>query len=570
MGALVLTAVLWALAAWHFQRSYVEELRSEDVPDALRTASPGVPESLLARVGAFQTTKRSSAMRFERTKPKGVHRVCSFGDSFTYGHEVGDTSDYPSILQEYLDQGSGPPTQVLNFGQSNFGFHQAYLVWDGLGRDFGCDTVLIGPATFFPARDTSFGHDVTSPYYLHARYVLDGDDVQLMEVAGDTVDQRFEEYHRLLPRLRYLFYDRRPPAVIRAFLGRGRTMDNPFYYRSDSPREEALETYRILLERLAADVADVIVASRSDFASDLEHRPGANVTFFDPAWPRSFPYRAPDGHFGPMGNDLLAQQFANRLRGRAQEPLWVIRSMPLTERRAAGGPVNVPAPVGSFSEIHVEMLGVPLGHFAVEKAAPRRVGSSRILRKNKVDSLVAVGELAHPAAETQSASILDQCLLPLDQNLLDGAPVWLVVGGDRQQIGEVRLLDHRIALGQVAFRPKEMARAWQIQQLRGRGRFQLKGPMAEGASGKVSVRVNDEEILVGRAGRMPLGLSPPPGKGCYVARANGTGRVSMKELPDTGVFELLLRRRSGRRLRVPVARWEKVALGVEGAAPSAD
>src|SRR6185503_13668523 len=123
-------------------------------------------------VGSLRGDRRSSFPSFALDKPAGNVRVCAFGDSFTYGDEVADGHDFPALLQDVFDEQGRKNVEVLNFGNSWYGFHQAYVLWDRVGRRFGCDFVLLGPDCFQSERDTTFNHsNLAFPYYMHSRYV---------------------------------------------------------------------------------------------------------------------------------------------------------------------------------------------------------------------------------------------------------------------------------------------------------------------------------------------------------------------------------------------------------------
>ena len=51
-------------------------------------------------------------------------------------------------------------------------------------------------------------------HFLHACYVLRGGELALVDVLGQTHRERFDGYKRFVPPLRYLRYDRSPPAFL--------------------------------------------------------------------------------------------------------------------------------------------------------------------------------------------------------------------------------------------------------------------------------------------------------------------------------------------------------------------
>ncbi len=199
-----------------FWRPFVTELRDRRKPDSNEMATAKhVGSAVVKRLGHVRTERRSSFVHFSQRKDEGNLRVCAFGDSHTYGDEVGESEDYPSILQGLFSSGSTENVEVLNFGSSAHGFHQAYLMWDLVGRNFDCGYVLLGPSSFQTERDITFNHTgLQSPYYLHSRYVLEKGDVRRVDVLGDTHEERFDHYYRFVPHWRYLRYDSNPPAML--------------------------------------------------------------------------------------------------------------------------------------------------------------------------------------------------------------------------------------------------------------------------------------------------------------------------------------------------------------------
>lgn len=68
-----------------------------------------------------------------------AHRVLVFGDSFTAGDGVSNGMRYSDVLEAHL-----PDTEVLNFGLSNSGTDQQYLVFRQYAGKIDYDAVVIG------------------------------------------------------------------------------------------------------------------------------------------------------------------------------------------------------------------------------------------------------------------------------------------------------------------------------------------------------------------------------------------------------------------------------------------
>lgn len=78
-------------------------------------------------------------LEFAEEPAEGVHRVICLGDSFTYGSEVRDGQDWPSVI----DQGS-EEFEVINLGVGGWALDQSYLRWQDQGQHLEPDVVLIG------------------------------------------------------------------------------------------------------------------------------------------------------------------------------------------------------------------------------------------------------------------------------------------------------------------------------------------------------------------------------------------------------------------------------------------
>lgn len=96
-------------------------------------------------------------------KSVSTDRVVALGDSFIEGYGI----EASSRLTDLLEQKTGK--EFLNFGCSDFGTAQEYLVYEHLAKNFEHSTVLIGflPYNDFENDDTAFMHtDRYKPYYV--------------------------------------------------------------------------------------------------------------------------------------------------------------------------------------------------------------------------------------------------------------------------------------------------------------------------------------------------------------------------------------------------------------------
>ena len=498
-------------------RRFVAPLRRIHPPPWLAAVQDGLPPELMQRLGFFANDKASSFLRFAASKPDGIVRICAFGDSFTHGDEVAEDRDYPTLLQALLDQHAPGQFEVLNFGSASFGFHQTFMMWDALGTKYGCDRVLLGPATFFPERDTSFNHaGLRNPYYLHARYVLDGDDVRLVEVVGQTLEERFEQYLRFVPHLDYLRYDRSPPAFVLAALRSDQTISNPFYYVATDQHSEAFETYRRLLRHMAAAAPSVSVAGGDEIDTLVDGLGMSNLESFAVMIPATFPYLAARNHFGPLGNQLLAREYLARIVPGANEALAILRTRDLPSSPRADE-ARTARPLSRFTSVEVALDGVPVGHFFSGRAS-RREGSADILHNAGVVSLLCVG--GPDANQTNGgSSITEGCFVPFARPLQGPLQICLRAelagSSNRQCVGHVRLIAPGVSIGRLALDGVTL----EDRSILDRDRFLLtvQDPelekLLEGAQ-KVTLEVDGVAILSGP----PQGVLSPMEASCFRLR----------------------------------------------------
>lgn len=545
---LLVAAVIYSF----FYRPRLKELRETRRPDTERLETHGVVSSSLVKlVGHIGTDQRSSFSNFPAAKPAGVYGLCAFGDSYTKGSETGPSHDYPTLLQEILDQRSAQPTEVLNFGNDWHGFHQAYLLWERLAGIYESDRILLGPRCFQPKRDTRFNHtDLVSPYFLHARYVLDDGDVRLVEVIGDTHEERFESYFRFIPHLRYLRYDRAAPFVLQSLLRRGRVLGNPFYYFRGGEEAEAFETYRILLSRILQLDARIILGhyfpSIVELARGLDDERLVEAKLYRP---RSFPYVAPRGHNSSWGNQLVAEQFASLALGETTSRLRILKAArrPGRRKRVPG----VRAPLHRSRNIFVEIGDTLAGVFVV--AAPghdRGRGQGGVFSGTKTTALLCL--------KTRVKSPVDSCFVPLQHQPPPEAKLVLRLEGQQQhqeyELGVAREIDSRLNLfianlKGIRFPDQEVLRLktdglppayWQ----------------ANGGA-RLTVLLGSKPVLQAEPHGNVLDLRPLTGH-LYRLRVPEGAYIDPSRLPKRGVFRIALYNDEGDVLRIPIAGWRRV------------
>ncbi len=278
-----------------------------------------VNDETMSALGSVRTDRRSSFVNFDIKKPSGVIRIGCFGDSYTFGDETSEIYDYPTLLQKKIDNMGYKNIQVINFGNSWYGFHQAYLMWSQLGKKYDLDYILLGPKGFFIDRDTTFNHtkDV-NVYYIHGRYILKNNEIKWIEPIGDLdIGKRVENYYSFIPRWRYLKYDKNAPMMIKALIPQGKEIKNPFYYYKGDIEKEALTLYRNMIRNMADETPLIMTIYDQGFnykvyeqVLSLNH---PNIKVKAKTRNYGFPYRALQSHNSSFGNELIAQYMFNSL-----------------------------------------------------------------------------------------------------------------------------------------------------------------------------------------------------------------------------------------------------------------
>jgi hypothetical protein len=503
---------------------------------------PEIDEDTLRRVGwlAQPTARRLFFGNVSQAKPPGVERLGCYGDSFTWGDEVADGNDYPSRLQETLRRRGGAETEVVNFGVPGYGFHQTALLHGATASRWAIDRSVILALSFWTRRDTTFAWRSLDRF--HARYVLnDHDDVALVDVVGTSHADRLAAYHRLVTPLEYLRFDRVPPAALRALLPKGRTVSNPFYYRSDSVEDEAIETYRRLLPRLREQTGDLLVLAPENFHTPLTRRPigsGARVVQFD--LPSGFPFVAPGGHLSPWGNRELAERIADILGAPAAS--WG-RLRVASRSEVAGATPGSVAP-GALHDVTVTLDDLRVGElFSVTHTGAVPVAAARL--PPTTGSLVALLSQADDP-------LVDAVLIPRSET--DDSRVSAVMDGRRLDLGDLEPVGRTIALTRFA-----VCAGGGLQRLLG---VQADAPCAIGTPrhenwvATASVYLGDTAVLsagVAAGGQVVL---RPAGPHLLVRAMRGVA-PSVEDLASSGTVWLVGSDEHGVLHREPLAEWAR-------------
>jgi hypothetical protein len=547
---LYLAAFVLLVAYFFFWRPFVAQLRQAPVRSL--TPPQHVDAATMRRLGSLRADRSSSFANFSPAKIAGAVRVCALGDSFTYGDEAADGHDYPALLRDLFIERGASNVEVLNFGNPWYGFHQAFIVWNDIARRFRCDVNLLGPDCFQADRDTTFNHtNLAQPYYLHARYVLDGDDVRLVEVGGETPEERFDHYFGFVPGWRYLRYDRNPPALLQAIVGFGRTVANPFYYMESLPQAEAAATYEVLLRRLAAEDVQVVLLHTLPEIVDIGRRIGSpQLVAAQLARGESYPYYAPGGHYSSFGNRLVAQHYYARLTGEAA--VDVVEFRDIAAEPVSPRPESERLPLSAFDRIELRIANQPAGLLAVAARDPA-------LRVGAVDALSGSETAALLGLYAPTASVVDAGFIPLKQatSLQEDVVVRVQCGNEsrEQNLGAPRWIDGRINVASL-----------QVAGLTFEGGgFAYQGDWPDQHTAcddlRVTLSLGSTPVLTRARPGWPMLLDPADGT-LWNFRVGEGQYVAAKDFGASGVVTLALNRPTPGLLQVPLAEWRRQSMAI--------
>ncbi len=84
-----------------------------------------------------------SAREYDSLPSAGTLRVATFGAAYVYGAEVPNDTSWAAVMER-----GAPGLEVLNYGVGGYGTDQAFLLYQREGQRFAPDVVLIGFAPF--------------------------------------------------------------------------------------------------------------------------------------------------------------------------------------------------------------------------------------------------------------------------------------------------------------------------------------------------------------------------------------------------------------------------------------
>lgn len=302
------------LLSWRYRRS----LSARPYSLVEMSQASGIPIDVLRGISFYGSDARHD-MHAVSPRPPEVIRIGAFGDSFTFGDEVAASESYPARLQQLFRKDGFGNVEVINFGANGLGLSETTHLWEAFGKKLDLAFVVLGPMTLFPDREVTFNHflelDAES---IHGRYVLEDRALRWLDpIPEPPGGRRSDEYLRFIPRWIYLRYDRRPPLVLQALLPRGKTVRNPFYYRSDSVEDEAAELYPALLRRWASGGSQVVLTQLDE--ENLRYAAGLEDTLVIAAIgapSNQFFTRRTMGHLAGTGNELVAEIVHDILLGK--------------------------------------------------------------------------------------------------------------------------------------------------------------------------------------------------------------------------------------------------------------
>lgn len=560
------------IADYIFYLSYKKKI----IP--LKLADEKSLSELESKVGWTRNDKMSSFGNFEEKKKKGIIRIGCFGDSMTHGDEVNNIYDYPTLLQNIFSERGYKNVEVINFGAGGYGFHQAFILWEYLGKKYNLDYVLLGPLCFQPdgdyQRDSTFG----APYFdnyiereiyvFHSRYILKNNDVRLIELAGKTKPEIIKNYFRFIPPLRYTLFDSEAPsfliAPIACLLPNKKLKRNPFYYKNNIEKE-MLEIYKILLSKIADNTPQVILGHYLQKVVNLGREVGRKNIFAALLnAPPFFPYRAFANHSSPCGNRLLAQQFFDCLTNKSESTLTILKIENIDKKLIESVEVKK-RKLSEYREIAIEIDNIKAGRFYNIDFSDADVCNPPSCEPVR-DSLSKIVSLL--AIKNDDAAIFDSVFLPLDFELEDNMPLTIGVISDEgiteYSAGEVNLLNPGLNigildLGNITFdRDKKIIETEENSKLY----TPIPGRWVNKAK-NITILLKDIPILTTIVESKSKSLKFASVNDRFVIiRADGRELLDIEKLQPTGKIYLSLYPDQEEPVKISIAQWSKMPIKV--------
>jgi len=99
----------------------------------------------------YINSKRTRGKNFNSTKPKGVYRIISLGDSRTFGWGLSEPETYSGLLEEMLQKyvGISLKIEVINAGVNAWSYAQMYIYLRDISIQYKPDMVLLADANLW-------------------------------------------------------------------------------------------------------------------------------------------------------------------------------------------------------------------------------------------------------------------------------------------------------------------------------------------------------------------------------------------------------------------------------------
>ncbi len=370
----------------------------------------------------------SSYIFFPDAKKPGITCIGIFGCSFVHGFEITAGHDFPSFLSKRFKEAGIDTVEVINFGVAGYGTHQAYMMWDFVGKKYNLDYVIFLSLALHENRDRTFVFGNKTFSQVHGRYILRHGDAVLMPVEGASLLEATEHYFRFIPPWRYVRYDQKAPVSFDALNPvKSRELDNPFYYKSRTEKDgEIRDIYSILFQKLGRDAKKAVV-----IIEDEELRKVAAVTsaprlaFLHSCagtYRNNFLYKAPGHHHSALGYRMQADELFDYLMGRDHPSIDYFK---VTSCGLAPPLSPVAKPLYTYSKVCAGIEKTAAAHFGLptETGCPDpRCLRSLDFRKSSIASLL------------QQTDGMVTKFAPLSFLLHNGEPVNLCLGEVGQKI----------------------------------------------------------------------------------------------------------------------------------------
>lgn len=274
-----------------------------------------------------EADKLSSYKNFPFKKKPNVLRIGCFGDSHTYGSEVGKEQDFPSQLQKLL----GNRYEVLNFGRGAGSSNQMYKLMTVSIPKYEIDIIILGPRGFYPNRAVSFNTFWSAGFIPALRYKIN--DGKLVEIhpPGENFKERIKNYYSIWPTQSLLFFDNSPPSFLKSLaIILRKDLENPFYYNRDYNSEaRQIQNMQIReIEKLGKPIFH-ITDSIYDFNNFKHLNSLQNYQIYQkPSLLEKFLYRAEVRHSSPLGNYRYALNLKDLI---LKNQMPQVNSLPFTE-----------------------------------------------------------------------------------------------------------------------------------------------------------------------------------------------------------------------------------------------